>query len=544
MIFWILVKRKILSRIPTRHALDFFGSFAILALLFTVNNICLKERNTSVGLLDKQATVAKPGFNRWLVPPAALAVHLCIGQAYAFSVFNIPLAEYGNWSTHWWNETSLIFAIAIFFLGVSAAFGGRWLERAGPRKAMFTSACLFSGGFFVSALGIYLENLWIIFLGYGVLSGCGLGLGYVSPVSTLIKWFPDRRGLAAGLAIMGFGGGAMIGAPLGESLMRFYSSNIGLLPAAITDSHGLMGTFLTMGTIYFFSMAVGAMAIRIPAEGWMPKGWTPPVAKKGDKKAAMMTQNHVHVNSAHKTPQFWLLWSILFLNVTAGIGVLSQASPMIQHMFSVETVVAAGFVGLLSFFNMAGRVVWSPASDYIGRKNTYYIILVGGMICYLLITPAQVIGSMMLFIVLCAFIMSFYGSGFSTIPAYLADMFGTRFVGAIHGRLLTAWSLAGLSGAMIVNGLTRFRLNQNAERVLATIDDDPAIREALDTIIAASTETMTLFDAAIEYVRPGSYDLSMYAMAILLLIGAICNFLMRPVHAKHHMTQKELERER
>ena len=497
-----------------------------------------------MGFLDKQATVAKSGYNRWLVPPAALAVHLCIGQVYAFSVFNIPLADYGNWSMHWWNETSLIFAIAIFFLGVSAAFGGRWLERAGPRKVMFTSACLFSGGFFVSALGVYLENLWIIFLGYGVLSGCGLGLGYVSPVATLIKWFPDRRGLAAGLAIMGFGGGAIIGAPLGESLMRFYSSNIDRLPAAIADSYGLMGTFLTMGTIYFFSMILGAMTIRIPPEGWAPKGWTPPVAKDGGKKLGMITQNHVHLNSAHKTSQFWLLWMILYLNVTAGIGVLSQASPMIQHMFSVEAVAAAGFVGLLSMFNMAGRVIWSPASDYIGRKNTYFIILVGGMVCYLLLIPTQMIGSVMLFIVLCAFIMSFYGSGFSTIPAYLADLFGTRFVGAIHGRLLTAWSLAGISGAMIVNELTRFRLNQNAERVMATIDDDPALRDTLERIIEASTESMTLFEAAIEYVRPGSYDLSLYTMAILLLVGAICNFLIRPVSEKHHMTQEELAKEK
>ena len=475
-----------------------------------------------MGFWDKKATVAKPGFNRWLVPPAALAVHLCIGQAYAFSVFNNPLAAYGGWSTHWYNETSLIFAIAIFFLGVSAAFGGNWLERVGPRRTMFTAACLFAGGFFVATLGIYLENLWIIFLGYGVFSGCGLGLGYVSPVSTLIKWFPDRRGLSVGLAIMGFGGGAMIGAPLGESLMEFYKSNIGILPQAITDDYGLMGTFLTMGTIYFLSMLLGALTIRIPAEGWLPEGWTPPVSKEGDKKAAMVTKNHVHLNTSHKTFQFWMLWLILYLNVTAGIGVLSQASPMIQAMFSVEAVAAAGFVGLLSMFNMGGRIVWSSVSDYTGRKNAYFLFLIVGMICYLLIPQAQNLQFVGMFIALCALIMSFYGAGFSTIPAYLADMFGTRFVGAIHGRLLTAWSLAGLSGAMIVNGVTRFSIERNMAKAIAI---DPTLTE----------------EAARAMVLSGSYNLSMYVMATLLLIAAICNSLVRPVHPKFHMTKEELE---
>ena len=476
-----------------------------------------------MSFFDKKATVAKPGFNRWLVPPAALAVHLCIGQAYAFSVFNNPLAEYGGWGQHWYDKTSLIFAIAIFFLGVSAAFGGSWLEKVGPRKTMFTAACCFGGGFFVATLGIYLQNLWVIFLGYGVLSGCGLGLGYVSPVSTLIKWFPDRRGLATGLAIMGFGGGAMIGAPLGETLMEFYKSNQGILPPAITDNYGLMGTFLTMGTVYFLSMVLGSITIRIPATDWKPDGWTPPAedAEEATKKSSMVTQNHVHLNSSHKTYQFWLLWLVLYLNVTAGIGILSQASPMIQAMFSVEAAIAAGFVGFLSIFNMGGRLVWSAASDVMGRKNAYFFYFIVGMICYILIPQSKALGSVAMFVCLCAAIISFYGGGFSTIPAYLADMFGTRYVGAIHGRLLTAWSLAGLSGATIVNGLVDVRISQN---VIPAMAENPALS----------------LEEAQKLVAGNSYDLAMYVMAGLLVVGVICNFLVRPVAAKFHMTKEQL----
>ena len=314
-----------------------------------------------MSFFSKAAIVAKPGFNRWLVPPAALAVHLCIGQAYGFSVFNGPLAQYF--------ETDVlklyIFATAIFFLGTSAAIGGSWLEKVGPRKTMFAAACCFGGGFFVSTLGIYLHFMPLLYLGYGVIGGCGLGLGYVSPVSTLIKWFPDRRGMATGMAIMGFGGGAMIGSPLGNTLMEYFKAN-DVLPAALTDSFGLMGSFIAMGVIYFISMVLGSIAIRIPAADWKPEGWTPPVLDATKAKSAKMklvTSNHVHLKNAHKTPSFWFLWLVLYLNVSAGIGILSQASPMIQAIFGVGAAVAAGFTGLLSLFNMGGRFVWSSASD-------------------------------------------------------------------------------------------------------------------------------------------------------------------------------------
>jgi len=472
-----------------------------------------------MSFFSKAAIVAKPGFSRWLVPPAALAVHLCIGQAYGYSVFNGPLAQYFNTDV----LKLYIFATAIFFLGTSAAIGGSWLEKVGPRTTMFTAACCFGGGFFISTLGVYLHFMPLIYLGYGVIGGCGLGLGYVSPVSTLIKWFPDRRGMATGMAIMGFGGGAMIGSPLGETLMEYFKTH-NVLPAALTDEHGLMGAFLTMGVIYFISMVLGSLAIRIPAADWKPEGWTPPIHDESKPKSArlkLVSSNHVHLKNAHKAPSFWFLWLVLYLNVSAGIGILSQASPMIQAIFGVGTAVAAGFTGLLSLFNMGGRFVWSSASDYLGRKNTYSIYFIVGTICYLLIPVSKSVSSMVFFIALMAVIFSFYGGGFATIPAYLADIFGTRFVGAIHGRLLTAWSMAGLTGSAIINMVTNWRIGQNAR---VAMDNDPSLT----------------LEAARKLVEANSYDYTMYVLAALLILGAISNFLVRPVHERFHMTENEL----
>ena len=313
------------------------------------------------GFFSRQRAVAKPNYNRWMVPPAALAVHLCIGQAYAFSVFNSPLTRIigiTESAPDDWKLTSLgwIFSLAIVFLGLSAAFGGKWLEKVGPRLTMFVAACCFGGGFLVAALGVYLHQIWIVYLGYGVIGGIGLGLGYVSPVSTLIKWFPDRRGMATGMAIMGFGGGAMIGAPLSILLMEHFKS---------ASSVGVMETFIIMGCVYFLSMLIGSLTIRTPPENWQPKGWKPPVVQND-----MISQHHVHIDQVLKTPQFYLLWLVLCLNVTAGIGVLGQASVMIQEIFkgTISAAAAAGFVGLLSLFNMGGRFFWSSASDFIGRK--------------------------------------------------------------------------------------------------------------------------------------------------------------------------------
>lgn len=444
------------------------------------------------GFFSRDRIVAPANYNRWMVPPAALAVHLCIGQAYAFSVFNGPLTKVIGVTSSVdadWKLTTLgwIFSLAIVFLGLSAAFGGKWLEKVGPRVTMFVAACCFGGGFLVSALGVHLHEIWLVYLGYGVLGGIGLGLGYVSPVSTLIKWFPDRRGLATGLAIMGFGGGAMIGAPLSVFLMDTFKS---------ATSVGIVETFTLMGLIYFTSMMIGALTIRIPPENWKPAGWEPPQKQRNK----LVSKNHVDIDQALKTPQFYLLWLVLWLNVTAGIGVLGQASVMIQEMFkdSVTAASAAGFVGLLSLFNMGGRLFWSSASDYLGRKNTYMLFFAAGAVLYASVPAMGQAGNIAMFVIFYALIMSMYGGGFSTIPAYLADIFGTKYVGGIHGRLLTAWAAAGVLGPVLVNYIREYQLNHGVPPAEA-------------------------------------YTVTMYIMAGLLVLGFVCNLLVRAVHEKHHL---------
>ncbi|MBO0910534.1 MAG: OFA family MFS transporter [Acidobacteria bacterium] len=454
--------------------------------------------------LDRTHTVAKPGFSRWLVPPAALSIHLAIGQAYAFSVFKKPLNYLIQVSTAGggtgvlpavdspnpadWKFTDLgwIFILAIFFLGVSAAVFGKWLERVGPRKAMFASAVCFGSGFFISALGVQLHQLWLIYLGYGVIGGFGLGIGYISPVSTLIKWFPDRPGMATGMAIMGFGGGALIGAPLSRNLMDYFRSDHNL---------GVEQTFLVMGAIYFVAMMFGVFTVRVPGEGWRPEGWTPPAKPK-----ALVTVHNVEVNEASMTPQFWLLWIVLCTNVTAGIGILEQASPMIRELFRgrVSPAAAAGFVALLSLFNMGGRFIWSTVSDYIGRKNTYYIFFVLGAILYYLAPRTGVSGmnSVPVFVAIVCVIVSMYGGGFATVPAYLRDLFGTMEVGAIHGRLLTAWSAAGIFGPVLVNYIREYLKNRGV-----------ALADTYSTVL--------------------------YVMVGLLVVGLIANAFVRPVNPRH-----------
>ncbi|SAL40802.1 L-lactate MFS transporter [Caballeronia telluris] len=446
----------------------------------------------SRGFFSKSATVAQPGFSRWMVPPAALAVHLCIGQAYAFSVFNAPLTKVigvTQSAPDDWSITTLgwIFSLAIVFLGLSAAFAGKWLEKVGPRRTMFTAACCFGGGFLVSALGVQLHQIWLLYLGYGVIGGIGLGLGYVSPVSTLIRWFPDRRGMATGMAIMGFGGGAMIAAPASVALMNHFKS---------ATSIGVAETFVVLGVVYFISMTIGALAIRIPPANWAPAGWTPPV-----KANKLITRNHVHIDQALKTPQFYLLWLVLFLNVTAGIGVLGQASLMIQESFktSITAGAAAGFVGLLSLFNMGGRFAWASTSDWIGRKNTYYVFFALGAVLYFLVPQFAASGNIALFVLAYGVILSMYGGGFATVPAYLADMFGTAFVGGIHGRLLTAWAAAGVAGPVLVNYIRAYEVAHGVAKAEA-------------------------------------YTTTLHIMAALLVVGFLCNLLVTRVHDKHHMT--------
>lgn len=480
------------------------------------------------GFLDRERTIATAGFNRWLVPPAALCIHLCIGMAYGFSVFWLPLSraigitqskacpDMSLWqelftTTCDWKVASLGWTYTLFFvlLGVSAAIWGGWLERAGPRKAGAVAALCWGGGLVIGAIGIYVHQLWIMWLGAGVIGGVGLGLGYISPVSTLIKWFPDRRGMATGMAIMGFGGGAMIGAPLANILVNYFKTP--------TDV-GVWKTFVVMGVIYFVFMMIGAFAYRVTPPGWKPDGWTPPSEKK-----SMISEHHVHLRDAHKTPQFWLIWWVLTLNVSAGIGVIGMASPMLQEIFagklighpelafgqlSVEqktaiAAIAAGFAGLLSLFNIGGRFFWASLSDLIGRKSTYYTFFVLGIALYALAPSFAAMGSKALFVLGFGIILSMYGGGFATVPAYLADMFGTQFVGAIHGRLLTAWSTAGIIGPVVVNYIREFQL-------------------------------------AAGVPRDQLYNTTMYILCAMLIAGIICNYLIKPVDSKWYMSEAEV----
>lgn len=484
-------------------------------------------------LLDKRRTIARPGFNRWLVPPAALAIHLSIGMAYGFSVFWLPLARAVGiqqpvtcsdtgflsliTSTRCdWPVSMLGWTYTLFFvlLGSSAALFGHWLERAGPRRAGVVAALCWSGGLFIAALGIYMHQIWLLWLGSGVIGGIGLGLGYISPVSTLIKWFPDRRGMATGLAIMGFGGGAMIGAPLADRLMNWFAS-----PTTV----GVWQTFVVIGIIYFSAMMLGAFGYRLPPPGWQPPGQAPGA---NDRRLLTGKHVHVHVNEALRTAQFWLLWGVLCLNVSAGIGVIGMASPMLQEVFGGKLIgvsgrlaelaedqrvqvatIGAAFAGLLSLFNIGGRIAWASFSDVIGRKATYMIFFLLGIALYLSAPLAGDAGRVAVFVTLFCVILTMYGGGFATIPAYLADLFGTQHVGAIHGRLLTAWSVAGIVGPVVVNYIREFQLARG-------VPPDRA------------------------------YDITMYVLAAMLLGGLVCNILVRPVKAHHYMTDEQLAAER
>ncbi len=451
---------------------------------------------TVSGLLSRERSVAGPGFNRWLIPPAALAVHLCIGQAYATSVYKTALVEHFDANL---TQIGVIFSIAIVMLGLSAAVMGTWVDRNGPRAAMFTAACFWATGFGVGALGIATGQLWLLYLGYGVIGGIGLGIGYISPVSTLIKWFPDRPGLATGMAIMGFGGGALIASPVSTALLQRYDSGFDPSdPTSVASGSAVAMLFVTLGVVYLAYMMFGAFTVRVPAEGWKPEGFDPSTV--AEKK--LVTTSNVSAANAIRTPQFWLLWVVLFCNVTAGIGILEQASPMIQDFFregstsAVSAAVAGGFVGILSMANMAGRFVWSSTSDVIGRKPIYMVYLGVGMVAYLALALAGSTATA-LFVLLAVVILSFYGGGFATVPAYLRDLFGTFQVGAIHGRLLTAWSAAGVAGPLIVNS---FLDAQGTPGELTAA----AYRPALLTMVA------------------------------VLAVGFVANLLVRPVAERFH----------
>jgi MFS family permease len=481
------------------------------------------------GILDKERTIAQAGFNRWLVPPSALAIHLCIGMAYGFSVFWLPLSHALGITTSKfcdnvalpgalftttcdWRvaEVNVLYALFFVFLGSAAALWGGWLERVGPRRAGVYAAVCWCGGMLIAALGVAAHQLWIIWLGSGVIGGIGLGLGYISPVSTLVKWFPDRRGMATGMAIMGFGGGAMIGSPLANILMNWFKT-----PTSV----GVWQTFVVMAIVYFVYMLGGAFGYRLPPAGWQPEGWTSPPA---DAKSRITPKN-VALKDAHKTPQFWLIWAVLCLNVSAGIGVIGMASPMLQEIFGGTLIgapqlgftaldatqkvqiatIAAGFAALLSLFNIAGRFCWASFSDIIGRRMTYFTFFGLGIILYGLAPTFAHTGAKALFVLAICIILSMYGGGFATVPAYLADMFGTQFVGAIHGRLLTAWSVAGIVGPTVVAFIRESQLK-------AGVPTDRV------------------------------YDYTLYILCSFLIVGFICNALIRPVDPKWHMSDADV----
>ena len=480
------------------------------------------------GFFAKERTVAGPAFSRWLVPPAALAIHLCIGMAYGFSVFWLPLSkaigvshsvacpkDFGVWeqitaSNCDWKISMLGWTYTLFFvfLGSAAAIMGGWVERVGPRQAGVVSALCWCGGLVISAFGVMTHQIWLLWLGSGVIGGIGLGLGYISPVSPLVKWFPDRRGMATGLAIMGFGGGAMIGAPLADRLMKVF---------ATSTEVGVWQTFLVLAAGYFVFMMSGALGYRVPPANWKPAGW------QGPRKSKLVSEGQVHVSVAWRTPQFWLLWGVLTLNVTAGIGILGMASPLLQEVFGGQLIgvtasfdqltaaqlssiaaIAAGFTGLLSLFNIAGRIFWASLSDQIGRQATYMVFFLVGLTLYASIPwTASTDGSLALFVGFLCVILSMYGGGFATIPAYLADLFGDKMVSAIHGRLLTAWSTAGVLGPVLVNYVREYQLDHGVPRAQA-------------------------------------YSVTMYVLAGLLAVGFVCNLLITPVPKKYYMTMAQL----
>ena len=563
------------------------------------------------GLLSKERIVAPPGFNRWYVPPASIAIHLCIGSVYAWSVYNpalvrslgvvVPAGDDWKLSSVVW-----IFTVAIVFLGLAAAIAGKWLEDVGPRKVGVVAAVCWGGGYALGGIGILLHQLPLVYFGYGVIGGCGLGLGYVSPVSTLIRWFPDRRGMATGLAIMGFGGGALIGAPLQRLLIRaFYAApdylgpvdQVNLVteagrrfaeiggemhevvvagtrdvanmivpgPTGVyvvgTGNVGVAQTFITLGLVYLVIMLVAAFSYRVPPPGWQPAGWTPPDAAHRARR--MISERDVHINQALKTHQFYQLWIVLCFNVTAGIGVLSVAQTMMTEIFGttlpsiVDAAFATMYVAMISVFNMLGRFIWASASDYIGRRNTYWVFFALGIVLYLSIpftaqrvSVAPSVVWLLYFYAATMIIFTMYGGGFATIPAYLADVFGTRYVGGIHGRLLTAWSTAGFLGPVAITSLRERSLSAAIHDLASRVDPQRfrqtfgAGLDQLDTLMANQTVTigklMEIAPAGTVDPTPGLYNVTMYLMAGLLAIALVANAALRPVHTKHHMREGEV----
>ena len=416
--------------------------------------------------------------NRWRIPIGAVGVHICIGSVYAWSTFNRPIQALFPDEPWWFSPPYTTFTTALVLLGLSAAFGGPWVERRGPRVAATAAALFFGVGLIIGGLGLAIRQPVVVFLGMGVIGGIGCGLGYISPVSTLVKWFPDRRGMATGMAIMGFGGGAFLA---------------GYLNVFFMDRIGVANTVMTLGATYLAIMLIGSRLLERPPAGWKPAGWTPAAVTR-----AMIAERSVTRNEAIQTMQFFLLWGILFINVTAGIGILAQASPMMQDMFHRTALEAATVVSLISIFNASGRFLWASGSDYIGRRNTYSIFFLAQFVLFLLIPQLAASGNWMMFQVSLFAVFTMYGGGFATIPAFLADIFGPENVGAIHGALLTAWSAAAVAGPVIIT-----ELSNRAKGALAPGAD-----------------------------RIHIYDTPLQVLAGLLAVGFVLTMLVRPLRHK------------
>ncbi|MGQ0636481.1 MAG: OFA family MFS transporter [Planctomycetaceae bacterium] len=550
-------------------------------------------------LFSQETLTAPADFQRWRIPPASIAIHLCIGSVYAWSVFNGPLGRVrgvvapaaDDWS---FAQTNGIYMTALVCLGLSAAVAGKWMEQVGPRVVGTIAAVCWSSGFALAGLGILKHWLWLVYAGYGMIGGCGLGLGYVSPVSTLIKWFPDRRGMATGMAIMGFGGGALLGTPLKEYLMREYfrapvylgrasevstvtvegrrmadvagrrievvevganelNARVGKPGVYVvgTGSTGVAQTFFALGGLYLAIMLPAALSYRLPAAGWAPAGWNPPASQ-------MIATEDLTVREAVRTPQFYLLWLILCLNVTAGIGMIGAAKTIVGDLFrsSLPQLVTDGFaatyVQMASVFNMGGRFAWASLSDRLGRKLTYAVFFLLGCGLYLaipwcaressVVSPTVRLG---LFYFATMVIVSMYGGGFATIPAYLADLFGTKFVGGIHGRLLTAWSTAAVVGTLTLAQLRESSRRAAIERLSALVSPEAFAGRfgspPSDLPVLVERNVVTI-PKLLEMAPSGTpdpsselYNSTMWLMAGLLAVGAIANWFVRPVDSKHHL---------
>ncbi|MEO8660380.1 MAG: OFA family MFS transporter [Bryobacteraceae bacterium] len=418
--------------------------------------------------------------NRWFIPLAAVLIHISIGSVYAWSTFNKPInAILHTAADAWFKAPYITFSTALILLGLSAAFGGPWVEHNGPRKTALFAAGFFCTGLVVGALGLSIGSAPVVFLGMGLICGIGCGLGYIAPVSTLVKWFPDRRGMATGFAVMGFGGGAFVAGKLNVYLM---------------DQIGIVNGLYALAAAYLVLMITGAAIIRRPPPGWKPAGFVPLAVP--NQLAAEASLNR---NQSLATPQFWIMWGILFINVTAGIGILSQASPMMQDIFNKKAIEAAAVVSIISLFNAGGRLFWATASDWIGRRNTYIVFFVVQAALFLLIPRLNHSGAWLAFELSLFVIFTIYGGGFATIPAFLADMFGPNNVGAIHGALLTSWSAAAIVGPVIITYLSD---------------------EAKSGLAANAS-------------KAAAYDLPLRILAVLLVIGFLLTIAVRPLKSRY-----------